>query len=349
MTTILGKQVGSTGFGLMGKYKSTQAKSYIIITNIFNIGFTAREPQVSYEEAFKTMKAALAAGANFWNGGEFYGPPESNSLQLLNAYFTKYPEDVNNVVLCIKGCLKPGTLNIPEGDKAGVTRSVENCLRLLDGKKKIDIFEAARVDPETHIEETIGYLAEFVKAGKIGGIGLSETSAKSIRRAASVHPIASVEVEYSLFSTDIRTNEVASTCAELGIPIAAYSPLGRGFLTGAIKSIDDLSAIQKYSPRFQEENFYKNMKLVEAIDKVAEKKGCTPAQLALGWVKVQSGTKGFPTIIPIPGATTVGRVEENMKDVHVTAEELTDIDEILATIPVVGARYPAFVEHLSFL
>lgn len=294
------------------------------------------------------MKAALATGANFWNGGEFYGPPESNSLHLLNAYFTKYPEDVDKVVLSIKGGLEPGSMNKPVGDKVGVTRSIENCLKVLDGIKKIDIFECARVDPNVPIEETIGYLAEFVKDGKIGGIGLSETAATTIRRAASVHPIAAVEVEYSLFSTDIRTNEVASTCAELGIPIVAYSPLGRGFLTGSIKSIDDVPETARYSPRFHEDNFHKNMELVQAINKVAEKKRCTPAQLAIGWVKVQSGTEGYPAIIPIPGATTVSRVEENMKDVHLTTEELAGIDKILVTIPVVGARYPPLVEHLNF-
>jgi pyridoxine 4-dehydrogenase len=293
------------------------------------------------------MRAALAAGANFWNGGEFYGPPQSNSLHLLNAYFTKYPEDADKVVLSIKGGFVPGSWS-PSGDRAGVTRSIENCLKVLDGKKKIDIFECARVDPKVPIEETIGYLAEFVKGGKIGGIGLSETAAATIRRAASIHPIAAVEVEYSIFSMDIRNNDVASTCEELDIPIVAYSPLGRGFLTGKIKSPEDLTQAQTYSPRFQGENFVKNLELVKVIDQIAENKGCTPAQLAIGWVRAQSGTKGFSTIIPIPGATTVNRVEENMKDVHVTAEELEEIDKILTTMPVEGARYPPFLEHLSF-
>jgi pyridoxine 4-dehydrogenase len=293
------------------------------------------------------MRAALAAGANFWNGGEFYGPLDASSLQLLNAYFTKYPEDADKVVLSIKGGFVPGTWT-PSGDKAGVARSIEHCLKVLDGKKTIDIFECGRVDPKVPIEETMGYLAEFVRAGKIGAIGLSETAAATIRRAASVHPIAAVEVEFSLFCTDIRDNGVVSACAELDIPIIAYSPLGRGFLTGRFKSPDDLSKTQALFPRFQGENFHKNMELVGAIEKVAREKACTPAQLAIGWVRAQSKTKGFPTIVPIPGATTVNRVSENVKEIRVTAEELADIEKILDTIPVEGARYPDHLEHLCF-
>jgi pyridoxine 4-dehydrogenase len=292
------------------------------------------------------MKAALESGSNFWNRGELYGTSAANSLHLLHDYFTRYADDADKVVLSIQGAFEPGTYR-PTGDKAGVMRSIEECLKILDGKKKIDIFECGRVDPNVPIEETIGYLAAFVQAGKIGGIGLSETSASTIRRAAAIHPIAAVEVEFSLFSTDILTNDVASTCAELGIPIISYSPLGRGFLTGQIKSFDELTDLQKMGPWFHEENFYKNIELVERIKKVAQTKGCTPAQLAIGWVRSHSG-EGALTIIPIPGATTVSRVRENMKDVHVTAEELDEIDGILANMPVQGPRVPKFLEHLAF-
>lgn len=293
------------------------------------------------------MKAALLSGSNFWNGGELYGLPTANSLHLLHAYFTQYPEDANKVVLSIKGGVEPGTMT-PRGDKEGVTQSIEECLKILDGTKIIDIFECARVDLKVPIEETIGYLAEFVKARKIGGIGLSEVSAATIRRAAAIHPIAAVEVEFSLFSTDILSNDVASTCAELGIPIVAYSPLGRGFLTGQIKSFSDVTELQKMGPRFQEENFHKNLELVETIKKVAEKKGCTSAQLAIGWIRAYSGQKGHPSIIPLPGATMASRVEENSKDVQLTAEEMKEIDGILATMPVAGPRVPKFLEHLSW-
>ena len=292
------------------------------------------------------MKAALAAGANFWNGGEFYGTPEANSLHLLNAYFTKYPEDADKVVLSIKGGFVPGSFQ-PAGDKAGVTRSVENCLKLLDGKKRIDIFECARVDPDVPIEETIGYLAEFVKAGKIGGIGLSETGAATIRRAASVHPIAAVEVEYSLVFTEIRDNGVVSACAELQIPIVAYSPVGSGLLTGQMTG-DDLSDFQKAVPRFQGENLRRNLELVAALNKLAEQKGCKLPVFAINWVKAQSGIRGFPPMIPIPGATTISRVDQNMKTIHFTAEELDNIEDILAAQPVWGGRYPEFLELLNF-
>lgn len=175
------------------------------------------------------MKTALRLGANNWNGGEFYGTKERNSLHLLNEYFTKYPEDADKVVLSIKGGMAPNEFRI-EGTKKNVQRSIDESLRLLDGKKALDLFEVARVDPDVPIEDTVSYIAEYVKAGKLGGISLSEVSAQSIRKAHGVHPISAVEIEFSMYATEILENDVASTCAELGIPIIAYSPLGRGFL-----------------------------------------------------------------------------------------------------------------------
>jgi pyridoxine 4-dehydrogenase len=171
------------------------------------------------------MKAALAAGANFWNGGENYGSPECNSLHLLNDYFTKYPKDAEHVVLSIKGGCLPGEMT-PDGSGQKVQRSIDDCLRVLAGKKFLDLFECARVDPNVPYEITIAAINNYVEAGKIGGISLSE----DIRKAASVAKISAVEVEFSLFSTDILENGVASTCAELDIPIIAYSPMSRGFL-----------------------------------------------------------------------------------------------------------------------
>ena len=176
------------------------------------------------------MKTALTLGANAWNGGEFYGTPTRNSLHLLNEYFTKYPEDADKVVLSIKGGGQADGSPIPDGSKQNVKRSIDECLKVLDGKKFLDLFECARVDPKTPIEETIGYIAEYVKAGKIGGISLSEVTGPTIRRAHKIHPISAVEIELSLWSTVPFENGTVSTCAELGIPIVAYSPLGRGFL-----------------------------------------------------------------------------------------------------------------------
>lgn len=175
------------------------------------------------------MRQAIKAGATNWNGGELYGTPEHNSLHLLNKYFTQYPEDSEKVVLSIKGGLIPGQM-APGGDRTNVRRSIDECLKVLDGKKFLNIFQCARVDPKVPIEDTVSYIAEYVKEGKIGGIGLSEVGPKTIRRAHAVHPIAAVEVEFSLWATDILDNGTAKTCGELGIPIIAYAPLGRGFL-----------------------------------------------------------------------------------------------------------------------
>jgi pyridoxine 4-dehydrogenase len=198
MATLLNKKIGTTGFGLMG--------------------LTWRAKPIPQEDSVTLMKSTLAKGANFWNGGIFYGTPKYNSLHLLNAYFTKYPEDASKVVISIKGGLDLGKHAI-SGTKEWLVPEIEESLKLLDGKCKIDIFECARVDPNVPIEKTIEVLAEFVKAGKIGGIGMSECSANSIRRAAKVHTIASVEVEYSLFSTGTSANQSTgqiSVCSESG-------------------------------------------------------------------------------------------------------------------------------------
>ena len=168
------------------------------------------------------MKTAVINGAIFWNGGTFCGPATANSLQLLNSYFTKYPEDADKVIISIKGPIK--------GDEASVRKTVDECVKLLHGRKKLDIFQCARVDPKTSIEETVRVLAQYIKEGKLGGIGLSEPKTNDIRRAAAVHKIAAVEVEFSLFVLEPTQNGAATTCADLGIPIIAYSPLGRGFL-----------------------------------------------------------------------------------------------------------------------
>jgi len=293
------------------------------------------------------MQTALSTGANFWNAGELYGTPSYNSLHLLKQYFSENPSDAEKVVISIKGGIDP-VKHVPDGTEEGVRRSMDNCLAGLDGKKFLDIFECARVDPNTPIETTIGALAKYVKEGKLGGISLSEVKAETIRRAAKVHPIAAVEVELSLWCTDILENGIPATCAELDIPVVAYSPLGRGFLTGEIKKLEDLPEddMRRRFPRFQPENFGKNVEMVTELEKLAKKKGCTPAQLALAWVKQLSGKKGMPVIIPIPGATTEKRVIENMKDVELNADDLSEIDAILKKSPVIGDRYGPPYAHL---
>ena len=331
---IASKSVGLIGYGMM------------------NLTWKKTPPPQS--QSFSAMRAALASGGNLWNAGEFYGTPERNSCHLLNEYFTKYPEDAEKVVLNIKGGMVPGQPKA-DGSEAGVRRSVEDCLKALGGKKSIDIFECARVDPNVPIEETVRVLYELQKEGKIGAIGLSEVSANSIRRAAAVAPIAAVEVELSLWATDILHNDIASTCAELGIPIIAYSPLGRGALTGeTIRKNADIPEDdhRKHLPKFQDDVLEANNKVTDEIEKLARRKGCTKPQIALAWVARLSngvspdGTR-LSTIIPIPGASTAERVEENMRVVQLTDEEMKEIAEVLEANPITGDRYPPAVQKLS--
>lgn len=174
---------------------------------------------MSDEQAFKAMRASLAHGCNFWNGGEFYGPPENNSLTLMKKYFEKYPEDADKVVLSIKG----GLNNMkPDGSPENIRRSIDQCIKDIGSAKKIDIFECARVDPETPIEVTLKVMEEeYVKTGKIGGIALSEVGAATIHKAAKITKIVAVEVELSLWALDIFDNGVAAACAEHNIPVVA--------------------------------------------------------------------------------------------------------------------------------
>lgn len=265
--TLAGHKVGSTGFGLMG--------------------FTWRGPRnPPQEQAFAAMKEALKHGANFWNGGEIYGNPERNSLHLLREYYDKYPEDVKKTVVSIKGGCEKGGMK-PVGTRENTQRSIQECIDVAGAEvMKRGLWESARVDLETPVEITMRAAKEFVDAGKLGGISLSECSAETIRRPAAVAKIEAVEIEYSLLATEIVDNGVASTCAELGIPVIAYSPLGRGFLTGQVKSRDDLPEgdLRRHFPRFSEENFDKNFKLVEEVQKLADKKGVTPGQVGMAWV-----------------------------------------------------------------
>jgi len=319
MPTILGKEIGPIGYGLMG--------------------LTWRPKPPPEEQCFAAMKAALEAGCNFWNGGEFYGTPEHNSLTLLAKYFTKYPEDADKVVLSIKGGYGPQG---PDSSPEGVRRSVNNCLRLIEGKKKIDIFECSRVDKKTPVETTMKILEEeFVKTGKIGGICLSEVGADTIRRATKVTNIVGAEVEMSLWALDIFKNGVAQACAEAKIPVIAYSPIGRGFLSGQLKSPDDIpeGEFRKLLPRFQPGAFEHNLELVRDVEKIAQKKGCTPAQLAIGWTLQLSKKEKNPEIIPIPGASSAGHAAENAVIITLTDEELAEIDTILAKFEPIGARY----------
>jgi aryl-alcohol dehydrogenase-like predicted oxidoreductase len=196
-----------------------------------------------------------------------------------------------------------------------------------------------RVDPQVPIEETVGAMAELVTAGKVRHLGLSEAAPDTIRRAHATHPITALQSEYSLWTRDVE-GEVLPTVRELGIGLVAYSPLGRGFLTGAIRRPTDLAADdwRRHNPRFQGENFERNLDLVAAIETLAQRKGVTPAQLALAWVLAQGDD-----IVPIPGTTRPQRVEENVAalDIELTDDELARLDEIAPVGVAAGTRYPA--------
>ncbi|TAQ88546.1 hypothetical protein B7494_g3160 [Chlorociboria aeruginascens] len=330
-----------SGFPFGNKESASAKKKYAK-------GLTWRQYPQSEEKSIQAMKTALNAGCNFWNGGEFYGTPQYNSLHLLEKYFTKYPEDASKVVISIKGAINLEKTG-PDGSPEGIRRSIDNCLKILNGKKTLDIFECARVDPKTPIEITLKVLdEEYVKTGKIGGIALSEVSAATIHRAAKVTKIVAAEVEVSLFTMNIFENGVAAACAEHNIMVVAYSPVGRGLLSGAIKSLDDLPEgdMRRSWPRFQKENFSINIQLVKDIEKIASQKGCTPGQVAIAYVKQLSRKNGNPEIVPIPGATTDDRIIENSKDVILSKDEVAEIDSILSRFETAGDRYPAAQSRL---
>jgi aryl-alcohol dehydrogenase-like predicted oxidoreductase len=202
----------------------------------------------------------------------------------------------------------------------------------------IDLYYQHRVDQDTLIEETVGAMAELVQAGKVRYLGLSEAGPQTIRRAHAVHPIAALQTEYSLWSRDVEA-ELLSTCRDLGIGLVPYSPLGRGFLTGQIKSLNDLPEDdwRHHSPRFQGDNWEHNWRLVKEIREIAKDKGCTPSQLALGWVLAQGAD-----IVPIPGTKRRSYLEENISalDLRLTQEDLQRIEKIAPRDVAAGSRYP---------
>lgn len=212
--TIVGRKIGNIGYGLLGIFyrlvNRLKLKPYQ--------GLTWRPVVPSEEQAFAAMHAALTSGCNLWNGGTFYGPPEKNSLVLLNKYYSKYPDDADKVVLNIKGASEGMT---PNASPEFLRQDIDNALKQLGGKGKIDMYECARRDPNTPLKTTLEALDKMVKEGKIGGVALSEVNANTIREAASITEIVAVEVELSLWSTDPLTNGITKACGELGIPIIA--------------------------------------------------------------------------------------------------------------------------------
>jgi aryl-alcohol dehydrogenase-like predicted oxidoreductase len=280
-----------------------------------------------------TVDRALELGINFFDTANVYGGGHNEKLigRALGARR-------ENVVLATKFSLGAG----PDGKMAingrpeYVRQCVEESLSRL-GTDYIDLYYQHRVDRTVPIEETVGAMAELVQAGKVRALGLSEASARTIERAAAVHPIAALQSEWSLWSRDLEA-EVLPMARRHGVAIVPYSPLGRGFLTGAITSPDQLAEgdFRRTQPRFAGENFDQNMLVVEGVRKLAEEKGCTPGQLALAWVLAQGDD-----VIPIPGTKRVTYLEENVaaSDVEVTAADLARLDEIAPVGVAAGSRY----------
>ena len=290
-------------------------------------------------ESIATIHRALDLGINFLDTADVYGPHKNEEL-VGRAIRGKR----NRVVLATKfGIVRdPANPNVRgvNGSPEYVRRSCEASLRRL-GVDTIDLYYQHRVDPNTAIEETVGAMAALVKEGKVRYLGLSEASPATLRRAVKVHPITALQTEYSLWTRDPE-REILATCRELGIGFVAYSPLGRGFLTGQFRKFEDLPQddYRRNSPRFQGENFQKNLDLVQRVEEIARAKGCEPSQLALAWVLAQG-----EDIVPIPGTKRRKYLEENVAAdaVRLTPEDLKRIDEVFPPEAAAGGRYP---EHM---
>lgn len=264
-----------------------------------------------------------------------YGTPEYNSLHLLNAYFTKYPEDADHVIVSIKGAWD-STAFTPYCTPEGLMSSVETCLRILDGKKKLDIFEPARLDKNIPIEAVVEVLGAIAQSGDIGSVGLTEVNYETIKRANVVYPIAAVEIELSLFSTQVLTNGIMKTCSELGIPVVAYAPFARGWLTGVLTSRNQLKEgdWRLKLARFGAEAWEANQAVVDALTKIAEKRDHGINELALAWV-VKMGA------LPIPGSRRKEGIKANMEaaQLELAEDDCEAIDKVLRDMKVYGERY----------
>ena len=316
-----GLVVPNIGLGCMGMTRIAGADTY---------------GKADETEAIATIHRSLELGGNFLDTADLYGPLENERLiaraikgnrnQYIIATKFGYEIDDNEEM----------TWQI-NGKKEYVKKAVERSLKNL-GTDYIDLYYLHRLDMNTPVEETVGAMAELIKEGKVGYIGLSEVSSATIKKAHQVHPLTAVQTEYSLFERGVEEAGITKTLHELGIGFVAYSPLGRGFISGEIKSPDDFpeNDFRRSIPRFQGEQFYKNLELVDAINKIANKKGITASQLAIAWVT----TKGFLTI---PGTKRVKYVEDNIAAAGMTLSE-EDMEQIEAIVPsgtLTGARYDA--------
>lgn len=294
-------------------------------------------------EAIKMIHAAYERGVTLFDTAEAYGP--FTNEQLLGEAIKPFRDQV---VIATKF----GFGINPDGSRYGVDSRPDHIREVVDAMlgrlqvDSIDLLYQHRVDPKVPIEDVVGTVRNLIEAGKVKHYGLSEASARTIRRAHAVHPVAAVQSEYSLWTRDVEHNDVLAVCEELNIGFVPWSPLGAGFLTGKIDANTPIASsdFRAASPRFTPEARANNMALVQLVEKVAERKGATPAQIALAWLLAQR-----PWIVPIPGTTKLHRLEENLGAVGVelSADDLREIEEGAAAIPIEGARLPEAVLALT--
>ncbi|KAJ2661302.1 hypothetical protein IWW48_002455 [Coemansia sp. RSA 1200] len=313
------------------------------------MGLTSSYAEADESESLAVLNHAADIGCTFWDTADVYGQGENERL------LSKVLKDRRDeVFLCTKfghvfseasnsGSSEGGKMMMDaiagiNGHPDYIRKAVQRSLERL-GVDRIDLYIQHRVDPDVPIEETVGAMAELVKEGKIRYVGLSECSEATLRRAYKVHPIASVQYEYNAWTLDAETNGVLDACRELGVTFVAYSPLGRGFLTGELRSFSDLREgdARRRHPRFQPENFDNNLKLVDAFKAIAERKNATTSQVALAWVLAQE-----KNLIVIPGTRKIKYLDQNVGagNVELSQEDLAEIRGFINNIQIVGERYP---------
>lgn len=287
------------------------------------------------EQSVNTIRRALDLGVNFLDTADVYGRGHNEELVGRAIRGRR-----NRVILASKF----GIVRSADPEARGVSghpKYVKACcdasLKRL-GVDTIDVYYQHRVDPQVPIEDTVGAMAELVQAGKVRFLGLSEAGAETLRRAAAVHPITALQSEYSLWTRDVE-QEILKTCRELGVGFVAYSPLGRGFLAGQVRRLEDLAENdwRRFNPRFARENFSRNLALVQQLEEFAAGKGCTSAQVALAWLLARG-----KDIIPIPGTRRIQRLEENIRalEVQLTPGDMQRLDELFQPGAAAGTRYP---------
>ena len=289
-------------------------------------------------ESIATIQHALDRGLSLLDTADAYGPHLNEELVGKAIQGRREQAFVATKFGIVRDPGNPQARGV-NGRPDYVRATCEGSLKRL-GIETIDLYYQHRVDPNVPIEETVGAMAELVQAGKVRHLGLSEASAATLERASKVHPIAALQSEFSLWTRDPEDNGVLDACRRLGISLVAYSPLGRGFLTGAIRSPDDFEAddFRRHNPRFQGENFARNLALVDQVKQLAADKGCSPAQLALAWVLAQGDD-----VLAIPGTKKRSRLDENLGalEVVLSKNDLAAIDAVFPPEAVAGARYAA--------